>query len=196
MTTTTDAVFRISHVFKAPRAKVWAAWTQPDELARWFGPKGCDTTLIEYDLRPGGAWFARMDMQGAPPMYGRFIFREVDAPSRLQWVHGFSDDARNRNRAPFPGAAPGRWRCSPRSLVPIMLAERRSRLLLNRSMRAKTSVTPSSPIWIRCKAAGPVPSSSWTNCWAKPHRIQMVPNALPLMGEGYARLLAKGRRRC
>ena len=105
MTTTTDAVFRISHVFKAPRAKVWAAWTQPDELARWFGPKGCDTTLIEYDLRPGGAWFARMDMQGAPPMYGRFIFREVDAPSRLQWVHGFSDEAGNRIRAPFPGSA-------------------------------------------------------------------------------------------
>ncbi len=103
MTAATDAVFRISHVFKAPRDRVWAAWTQPDLLARWFGPKGCETTMLDYDPRPGGAWFARMDMEGAPPMFGRFIFREVEAPNRLVWVHGFSDEAGNRIRAPFPG---------------------------------------------------------------------------------------------
>lgn len=100
---TTDAVFRISHVFKTPRDRVWAAWTQPELLAVWFGPKGSKGTLLEYDLRPGGIWFWRMDVEGAPSMYGRFIFREVDAPDRLQWVHGFSDDAGNRVRAPFPG---------------------------------------------------------------------------------------------
>lgn len=100
---TTDAVFRISHVFRAPRDRVWAAWTQPELLADWFGPKGSKGTLLDYDLRPGGMWFWRMDVEGAPAMYGKFIFREVDAPDRLQWVHGFSDEAGNRIRAPFPG---------------------------------------------------------------------------------------------
>lgn len=103
MTTATDAVFRISHVFKASRARVWAAWTTPDQLARWFGPKGTTGTLLDYDLRPGGSWFWRMDAEGAPPMYGRFVFRVVDAPDQLQWIHGFADEAGNRIRAPFPG---------------------------------------------------------------------------------------------
>lgn len=100
------AVLRLSHIFAAPRARVWEAWTKPELLSRWFGPKGCETILIEHDLRVGGAWRSRMEMDGAPPMYGKFVFREVDPPSRLVWVHGFADEQGNRVRAPFPGVWP------------------------------------------------------------------------------------------
>jgi len=29
----------ITHVFDAPRALVWAAWTDPEQLKKWFGPR-------------------------------------------------------------------------------------------------------------------------------------------------------------
>ena len=46
--------FRITRRFAAPRDRVWDAWTRPEQLARWFGPKGVTTTVLSFDLRPGG----------------------------------------------------------------------------------------------------------------------------------------------
>lgn len=53
--------FRIARNFDAPRQRVWDAWTKPDQLARWFGPKGVTTSVKSFDLRPGGILHARMD---------------------------------------------------------------------------------------------------------------------------------------
>jgi uncharacterized protein YndB with AHSA1/START domain len=40
--------------FKAPPAKVFAAWTDPEKIRRWFGPGAMTCTLAEFDLRVGG----------------------------------------------------------------------------------------------------------------------------------------------
>lgn len=45
-----------TRVFDAPRADVWNAWTDPEILARWWGPKGFTNTFHELDLRPQGHW--------------------------------------------------------------------------------------------------------------------------------------------
>ncbi|OCT12954.1 polyketide cyclase [Paenibacillus pectinilyticus] len=45
-----------SRVFDAPRDLVYEAWTNPDHLAKWWGPNGFTNTFHEFDLRPGGAW--------------------------------------------------------------------------------------------------------------------------------------------
>jgi uncharacterized protein YndB with AHSA1/START domain len=49
----------IRRVFDAPRALVWRAWSERDLATKW-GPKGFTTPEREMDLRPGGAWHARM----------------------------------------------------------------------------------------------------------------------------------------
>ena len=41
---------------KAPPAKVFSAWTEPDKLSRWFGPGDVAVVRAETDLRAGGAW--------------------------------------------------------------------------------------------------------------------------------------------
>ncbi|MFO0880698.1 MAG: SRPBCC family protein [Gemmataceae bacterium] len=51
-----------SRVFDKPRATVFAAFSKPEILARWWGPNGFTSTIEEFDLRPGGAW--RMVMHG------------------------------------------------------------------------------------------------------------------------------------
>ena len=93
--------FTITRAFNAPRARVWDAWTKPEALAQWFGPKGSSSTLLAFDLRPGGEWRGRMEMPDGGVMYSKFVFREIKPMSRLVWVHGFADAQGKRIRAPF-----------------------------------------------------------------------------------------------
>jgi uncharacterized protein YndB with AHSA1/START domain len=81
--------------YAAPRQLVWDAWTDPDQIARRWGPRGVTTPResIEVDLRPGGR--IRFDMvddaTGARyPNSGTVL--EVDPPSRLVYADdGFPD---------------------------------------------------------------------------------------------------------
>lgn len=98
--------FSISHLFKAPREKVWAAWTQPDKLARWFGPKGTKTTVISADIRPGGMTHCHMVHPGGGIIWARFGYREIDPPSRLVYEHSFADEHANITGSPFGGDWP------------------------------------------------------------------------------------------
>ena len=44
----------LERVVPVSREKVWAAWTQPKHVVKWFTPKPWSTTQCEIDLRPGG----------------------------------------------------------------------------------------------------------------------------------------------
>lgn len=46
----------ITRLFDASRELLWKAWTNPEHLARWWGPNGFTTTVHEMDLRPGGVF--------------------------------------------------------------------------------------------------------------------------------------------
>lgn len=83
--------FVMERVFNAPRDTVWRAWTEPELIARWLGPKGCETRVLEHRLEPGGVNHFEMRSGDAPPSYGKFVFEEVVAPERIRWRHMFSD---------------------------------------------------------------------------------------------------------
>lgn len=97
----TTPSFTITRVFDASRERVWAAWTDPERLAAWFGPKETKGTVLEHDLRPGGVWRGRMDAPDGSAMFSKFVFEQVEPPSRLMWIHGFADEHGARVRAPF-----------------------------------------------------------------------------------------------
>jgi uncharacterized protein YndB with AHSA1/START domain len=81
--------------YDAPRQLVWDAWTDPDQIAQWWGPRGVSTPResIELDLRPGGRMRFDMvdDATGARyPNSGTVL--EVDPPCRIVWADdGFPD---------------------------------------------------------------------------------------------------------
>src|SRR3954470_21779242 len=75
--------FVVTRLFRAPRQRVWDAWTRPELLARWFGPKGVSTTVLRHELRPGGMLHARMDRPDGGSMWARFVYRAVEPPARL-----------------------------------------------------------------------------------------------------------------
>jgi uncharacterized protein YndB with AHSA1/START domain len=57
----------ITRVFDAPRELVFKAWTDPEQVAKWFGPEGFDTPLdsVEIELRVGGRFNLRMVRRGS-----------------------------------------------------------------------------------------------------------------------------------
>jgi len=80
--------FTITRVYDAPRELVWRAWTDPDHVASWFGPRGITTprSTITMDVRPGGTFELTMvsDNDGTEyPSGGTFL--EVVEPERLVW---------------------------------------------------------------------------------------------------------------
>lgn len=83
----------IERELDAPRELVWKVWTDPDEVARWWGPEHFTTPRekIEFDLRPGGV--CRLTMVGPDgqeyPSDGHFGI--VESPERLSFGEQTSD---------------------------------------------------------------------------------------------------------
>src|SRR3984893_18896000 len=77
----------LTRVFNAPREAVFKAWTDPQQLAKWWGPKGFTNPVCEVDLKPGGALkiVMRAPDGGEYPMQG--VFREILPPSRLVFTN-------------------------------------------------------------------------------------------------------------
>jgi uncharacterized protein YndB with AHSA1/START domain len=75
----------ITRVYDAPRALVWSAWTEPEQLVEWWGPEGWSTPIetVTMEVRPGGAFrLTSVSGEGAEmPVVG--VYREVVEPERL-----------------------------------------------------------------------------------------------------------------
>lgn len=97
--------FTLSRTFDAPRARVWEAFTTLEHLEKWWGPKGFSIGSARLDLRPGGMFVYAMEA-GGQTMWGRFVYREIEAPGRVVFVNSFSDAEGGLTRAPFADAWP------------------------------------------------------------------------------------------
>jgi uncharacterized protein YndB with AHSA1/START domain len=87
-TVTSDREITITRVFDAPRELVFEAWTDPEQVVRWFGPNGFTTTVHEMDARPGGIWRFTMHGPDGADYPNRVEFIEVVKPERLVYNHG------------------------------------------------------------------------------------------------------------
>jgi uncharacterized protein YndB with AHSA1/START domain len=93
--------FEISRSFDAPRDLVWKAFTESKRLMHWWGPKGSTWVSGKLDLRPGGMFHYCMRSPDGHEMWGKFVYREIDAPARLVFVNSFSNAQGETTRAPF-----------------------------------------------------------------------------------------------
>jgi len=93
--------FVITRVFDAPRDLVWKAFTEPQRLKEWWGPKGVTVIESKMDLRPGGSYHYAMRTPDGNTMWGKFVYREITPPSRMVFVSSFSDEAGGITRHPM-----------------------------------------------------------------------------------------------
>lgn len=91
----------IERTFAAPRERVFRAWTELEELKRWWGPKGFEWVGGSLDLRPGGRFHYGLCAPNGAAMWGKFEYRAVVAPERLVYVVAFSDEHGGTTRHPM-----------------------------------------------------------------------------------------------
>ncbi len=85
--TASDREIVISREFDAPREAVWKAWTDPEQVVRWWGPRGFSTTIETMDVRPGGVWKLVMHGPDGTDYPNRSVFTEVVRPERIAYTH-------------------------------------------------------------------------------------------------------------
>jgi len=98
--------FVFTRVFDAPRDLVWKAFTEPERLMQWWGPKGFKMLTCKVDPRPGGIFHYGMRSPDGRDMWGKWVYREIAAPERMVTVVSFTDEEGNPSRHPMNPAWP------------------------------------------------------------------------------------------
>jgi uncharacterized protein YndB with AHSA1/START domain len=83
---------RITRIYDASVETVWDAWTDPDQVAQWWGPRGFTTTTYSKDVSPGGSWVYNMRGPDGTDYPSRANYLEVEKYTKLVYDHGASDD--------------------------------------------------------------------------------------------------------
>lgn len=76
-----------TRVFDAPRELLFRAWTEPEVLALWWGPKGFRNTFQVFEPKPGGEWRFVMHGPEGTDYRNESVFREIEEPSRIVLDH-------------------------------------------------------------------------------------------------------------
>lgn len=89
-TKTTEMV--ITRIFDAPRELVWKAWTEPEHLMRWWGPRGFTSPTCKIDLRVGGQYFFCMRSADGQDYYTTGVYRKIDPLHELVYTDSLADE--------------------------------------------------------------------------------------------------------
>ena len=76
-----------TRIFAATRELVFKMWTEPEHIAKWWGPNGFTNTIHEMDVRPGGAWRFIMHGPDGTDYPNEIIYDDVVPPERLVYTH-------------------------------------------------------------------------------------------------------------
>ncbi len=91
VTTPTDREIVLTRVFDAPRHLVFDAFSKPELLKRWFGPRGWSLVTCEVDLRVGGGFRFILRGPDGSNMGMRGVYREIVPPERSVHMESFDD---------------------------------------------------------------------------------------------------------
>ncbi len=83
---------RITRIYDAPVQAVWDAWTDPAQVAQWWGPRGFTITTHSKDLRTGGSWIYTMHGPDGTDYPNSTAYLEVVPLAKLVYDHGANDD--------------------------------------------------------------------------------------------------------
>ena len=88
---TSDREIFLTRILNAPRELVFKVWTDPNHVAKWWGPNGFTNTIHEMEVKPGGVWKLTMHGPDGVDYPNKIVFTKVERPKLLMYNHG-SDD--------------------------------------------------------------------------------------------------------
>lgn len=80
-----EPIIVMTRTLDAPRELVWAAFTDPKHVSKWFGGRGFETLVCEMDVRAGGKWRHAMRTPNGAELAMDVVYVEVTKPERLVW---------------------------------------------------------------------------------------------------------------
>lgn len=84
--TTPDCEIVSSRTVNFSQELVFKAWTDPNHLKNWWGPKGFTNTFEEFDLRPGGRWKFVMHAPDQGNFQNECEFVKIEKPTEIAWI--------------------------------------------------------------------------------------------------------------
>lgn len=83
LSTPTDREIVTERIFDAPPERVYAAFTDPQLIPQWWGPRRMTTTVQEMDVRVGGRWRFVSSEPGGPEQAFKGVYREIVPGERI-----------------------------------------------------------------------------------------------------------------
>lgn len=93
----------ITRFFDAPRDLVWRAWTEPELVMMWWGPRNFTAPSCTSDFREGGSYLYCMRSPEGKDYWSTGVFREIRVPERIVCTDSFSDEKGNVVPATYYG---------------------------------------------------------------------------------------------
>jgi uncharacterized protein YndB with AHSA1/START domain len=87
-----DREIVITRLIDAPPARVFDAWTNPEQVVQWWGPRGFTTTTHKMEVKPGGVWRFVMHGPDGRDYQNKITYLEVVRLERLVYRHGGDED--------------------------------------------------------------------------------------------------------
>ena len=91
VTTPSDREILLTRVFDAPRELVFDAFSKPELMKRWFGPRGFHLVVCDIDLRVGGGFRFVLRGPDGKDMGMRGVYKEIARPERTVHMESFDD---------------------------------------------------------------------------------------------------------
>lgn len=88
--------FTLTRVFDAPRALVFAAWTQPKHLKQWSAPHGFTLPVATGSLKPGGKWRSCMVSERTGKLWLSGVYREIVTDRLIVFTHAWENEDGSR----------------------------------------------------------------------------------------------------
>ena len=86
-----ELTLEMKRVLPAAPPSVFAAFTDPSELATWWGPQGFKVLGVNFEPRVGATYRIEMQPPDGDPFWLTGQFREVDPPARLSYTFVWED---------------------------------------------------------------------------------------------------------
>lgn len=92
--------FVYQRTVKAPRQLVFEAYSQPEHLKNWWGPKDMPINVYRFDFQPGGVFhYGMVSPEGEH--FGKLVYQHIEAPVQLNFIVSFCDEEGNPTRHPL-----------------------------------------------------------------------------------------------
>jgi uncharacterized protein YndB with AHSA1/START domain len=107
----------ITRIFDAPRNSVWQAWTEPERVKKWWGPRVFTAPVVKIDFRVGGEYLYCMRSPDGRDYWSKGTYREIVVPERIVLTDSFADEKGNTIPASYYGLSPDFALESPVTLI-------------------------------------------------------------------------------